>query len=128
MAKKRKGGDLLAIYREKDSKTWRVVYRFTTWKGEEKQTSKRGFETKRDAQAWEREQMQKVSASLDMTFESFVGVYSEDRRNRMKENTWLTKENIVRTKLLPCFGKRKISEIKPKDVMAWQNEMVSFRD
>ena len=54
--------------------------------------------------------------------------YTTDMQSRVKENTWGTKEHIVRTKLLPYFGKRKIAEIQSKEIMAWQNEMINFRD
>ena len=33
-----------------------------------------------------------------------------------------------RTKILPYFGKLKISEISTKEVIAWQNEMLAYRD
>jgi integrase len=89
---------------------------------------KRGFPTKREALAWEREQTNKVQADLDMTFASFVDTYTVDMKNRVKENTWQTKEHIIRTKILPYFGKRKISEIQPKDIIAWQNEMIKGTD
>ena len=39
-----------------------------------------------------------------------------------------TKEHIIRTKILPYFGKLKISEISTKEVIAWQNEMLAYRD
>jgi integrase len=118
----------MAVYKESGTNTWRVIYRYTDWMGERKQTSKRGFPTKREALAWEREQLQKVQADLDMTFQSFVQTYTDDMQSRIKENTWETKEHIIRTKLLPYFGKRKICEIQPKDVIAWQNEMINHRD
>ncbi len=118
----------MAVYKESDSNTWRVIYRYTDWMGERKQTSKRGFPTKREALAWEREQLQKVTSSLDMTFESFVETYTADMRSRIKENTWETKEHIIRTKLLPYFGQRKISDIQPKDIIAWQNTMIGYKD
>ena len=116
----------MAVYKE--GNTWRAVYRYTDWQGQRKQTQKRGFPTKREAQAWEREQLNKAKADLDMTFSSFVELYSEDMKNRIKENTWHTKEHILRTKVLPYFGSRKINEIQPKDVIAWQNEMINTRD
>jgi len=124
----KKGNDLMAIYKESTTNTWRAVYRYTDWKGERKQTQKRGFPTKREAQAWEREQLQKTQADLDMTFESFVETYTADVKNRMKENTWETKQHIIRTKLLPYFEKRKLCEIQPKEIIAWQNEMINYRD
>ena len=45
----------MAVYKEEKTNTWRAVYRYTDWNGERKQTQKRGFKTKREAQAWERE-------------------------------------------------------------------------
>ena len=118
----------MPVYKEEKTNTWRVIYRYTDWKGERKQTSKRGFATRREAQAWEREQLNKVTADVDMTFASFIDHYTEDMKTRLKENTWNNKEHIIRTKLLPYFGKRIISEIGTKDVIAWQNELLAHRD
>ncbi len=112
----------MSVY--KDGSKWRVIYRYTDSRGERKQTQKRGFSTKKEAQAWEREQMNKTESSLDMTFESFSEIYFEDMKKRLKDNTWHTKEHILRTKLIPFFGKRKMCDIQPKDVIAWQNEML----
>ena len=44
---------------------------------------------------------------------------------RLKENTWLTKESIIQSKILPYLGQRKMSEITAKDVIDWQNAMRS---
>ena len=52
----------MAVYKDNATGTWRVIYRFTNWKGERKQTQKRGFATKREAQAWEHEAMLKQGA------------------------------------------------------------------
>lgn len=73
------------------------------------------------------------SASLHPTlwargFEAFLELYERDMRPRLKENTWLSKEHKIRTKLLPYFGKRMISEIDTKDIIAWQNELLAYRD
>ena len=116
----------MAVY--KDGTTWRAVYRYTDWQGNKRQTQKRGFATKREAQKWEREQLLKTKAELDMTFSSFVDQYTEDMKSRIKANTWLTKEHILRTKIVPYFGNRKINEIQPKDIIAWQNKMINHRD
>ena len=118
----------MSVYKESKTNTWRVIYRYTDWKGEKKQTQKRGFTTKREAQAWEREQLQKATADLDMTFENFVALYTADVRSRVKESTWESKEHIIRTKLVPYFGKRKMNDIHSKEIIAWQNEMLDYRD
>lgn len=115
----------MAVYKDKDK--WRVIYRFTDWKGERKQTQKRGFATKREALMWEREVMLKQEAKLDMTFSSFFEIYEADKKKRVKQNTWESKSHVIRTKILPYFGQRKMGEIEPKDVIAWQNELLSYK-
>ena len=118
----------MAVYKEKETGTWRVLYRYTDWTGEKKQTQKRGFKTKREALAWEREQLDKKTADLDMTFKSFIELYTADMQTRLKENTWGTKEHIIRTKLLPYFGKLKMCNITAQQIITWQNELLSYKD
>ena len=118
----------MAVYKEEKTNTWRAVYRYTDWNGERKQTQKRGFKTKREAQAWEREQLNKTSADLDMTFRSFVDLYTADMKTRLKENTWATKDHIIRTKLLPYFGRLKMCNITAQQIITWQNEMLNRKD
>ena len=118
----------MSVYKEEKTGTWRVIYRYVDWTGAKKQTQKRGFKTKREAQAWEREQLNKVESSLDMTFESFVGRYREDKEGRIKENTWEMKNHITDKKLLPYFGKLKISSITPQQIITWKNELLNYKD
>ena len=54
--------------------------------------------------------------------------YEEDRRSRIKDSTWESKEHIIRTKLLPYFGKLKMSSITPQQIVRWQNELINYRD
>jgi integrase len=118
----------MAVYKEEKNNTWRVIYRYTDWNGERKQTQKRGFKTKREAQAWEREQLNKTTSDLDMTFNSFVEQYETDMKTRLKENTWSTKAHIIRTKLTPYFGKLKMCNITAHQIITWQNEMMNHKD
>ena len=118
----------MAVYKEEKTGTWRVIYRYINWKGERKQSQKRGFKTKREAQAWEREQLSKVNLDLEMTFSSFVQQYTLDMQTRIKANTWQTKEHIIRTKLIPYFGKLKMCSITAQQIITWQNEMMNHKD
>jgi Site-specific recombinase XerD len=118
----------MAIYKDGDNGKWRVVFRFTNWQGERKQTQKRGFETKKEAGAWEREELLRQSAKLDMTFGSFFKVYEMDKKKRVRENTWESKNHIIRTKILPYFKNLKMEEIEARTIIAWQNEMLAYRD
>ena len=118
----------MAVYKEEKTNTWRVLYRYTDWNGERKQSQKRGFKTKREAQAWEREQLNKLGGDLDMTFKSFVQHYTEDMQARIKENTWATKGHIIQTKLMPYFGKLKMCNITAQQIITWQNELINHKD
>ena len=118
----------MPVFKNEDNGTWYVMARYVNWKGERKQKCKRGFATKKEAQEWERMFQLQNSSDLDMSFEAFTELYIRDVKNRLKENTWLTKEHIIRTKILPFFGKLKISEISTKEIITWQNEMLNHKD
>lgn len=60
-------------------------------------------------------------------FAYYNGISNTKSRKRIRDNTWGTKNNIARTKILPYFGERKIAEIEPKDVIAWQNHLLAFK-
>jgi len=114
----------MAAYKDKSQNTWYVSFYYENWKGEKKRKLKRGFSTKREALDWEREFRQQQCADLDMTFEAFVEIYTKDMKSRLKNYTWQTKQNIIEKKLIPYFGKKKMGEIRPADVIQWQNEMM----
>lgn len=118
----------MAAFKNKDNGTWYVQFRYTDWKGERQQKLKRGFATKREALEWEREFLMEKQADVNMTFESFVALYEKDIKPKLKLNTWLTKESIIKKKILPYFANRKLSEITAKDIIRWQNEIRELRD
>ena len=118
----------MAAFKNKDNGTWYVQFRYTDWRGERQQKLKRGFATKKEALAWEREFLMEKQADVNMTFESFVSLYEKDIKPKLKLNTWLTKESIIKKKILPYFAKRKLSEITAKDIIDWQNEIRNLTD
>lgn len=118
----------MAIYKEKKTNTWRVVYRYTDWTGKSKQSSKRGFATKREAVKWEAETLNRIQGDTGMTFASYMKIYMEDMSPRLKDSTVRNKEHIIRSKLLPYFGERKLDDITPFDIRRWQNEMMNHKD
>ena len=102
----------MPVFKNEDNGTWYVMARYVNWKGERKQKCKRGFTTKKEAQEWERMFQLQNSSDLDMSFEAFTELCIRDVKNRLKENTWLTKEHIIRTKIIslacPSPPKKKI--------------------
>ena len=118
----------MPAYKDSKTGTWFVKFYCKDWTGENKQIKKRGFATKREALDYERNYKIRQENNLDMTFGEFWKLYTEDVKNYVKLNTWLTKEHIVDTKILPYFKNLKMNEITPGDVRKWQNEMVAFRN
>ena len=100
----------MPVFKNEDNGTWYVMARYVNWKGERKQKCKRGFATKKEAQEWERMFQLQNSSDLDMSFEAFTELYIRGVKNRLKENTWLTKEHRI--------GALGIREIKKKPYAA----------
>jgi integrase len=63
-----------------------------------------------------------------MTFEQFLKIYEDDRRPRLKYNTWISKEYIIKDKLLPYFGEKPMNAIEAKDIIRWQNILIESCD
>ena len=55
-------------------------------------------------------------------------LYEKDKKPQIKMSTWITKEAIIKSRLLPYFGNRKMNEIKATDIIKWQNEMLSLEN
>ena len=49
----------MSVHKNEKNGTWYVMVRYTDWQGNYKQKCKRGFATRRDAQEWEKAEMQK---------------------------------------------------------------------
>ena len=111
-----------------DGKRWRVSLRYTDWQGKKKQHDKRGFETKKDALAYERDFLAKKSKDINMGFGVFIDVYLSDIKPQIKLNTYRTKVHIINTHIRPYFEEKSLSEISPTDILQWQNELLSKRD
>ena len=111
---------------EKDPKTgkWLIQYRYTNWQGERKKSTKRGFDTKREAEEWLRKFLVTQKADFDMKFEDFLKLYYEDMDTRLREHTMRTKRYIIDLKILPYFGQKRVNDITAADIRKWQNELI----
>lgn len=96
--------------------------------GTRRKKHKRGFRTKAEARRWERDFLLKAEGSPHMLFKDFVDAYEADVRPGLKLSTWLTKEAIIRMKVLPHFGDMYLDEIRSTDIIAWRNALQSPSD
>ena len=100
---------------------------------ERKRTSKRGFEKKKDAEAWIKSDLQAFIKQLEhketldenLTMGELIEHYMEDAHIREEETTCLTKKNIVETKILPFFKDIKVYDVSTNHIREWQNQMMT---
>ena len=106
-------GLLMPAYMNEKTGSWHVRCYYGDIDGNRRHKVKRGFATRDEALAWEAEFLASADGSMSMPFEAFVKRYSEDVRPRLKLNTWLTKEHIIRTKIVPFFESKRMRDITP---------------
>lgn len=117
----------MPAYYDEKTKTYYAQFYYTNWKGEKKQKRKRGFERKKDAQAYEREFLRKENLSAaEMSFNSLMELYFDDMKNRLRETTIDNKKYLFDSKLVPFFGNMQIKDIQPATIRKWQNEIMEM--
>ncbi len=111
----------------KDPKTglWTLQYYFKDWKGDRKHSVKRGFKTKRDAEAWLAGFRMKQSGSFNMSFEEFVHLYFEDMECRLRVSTVRNKRYLFDKHVTPYFKNLTMEQIDVQTIRKWENQLIS---
>ena len=122
----------MAVFKDKwngyNSGSWRVSVYYKDWKGEQKRHDKRGFKTKKEAAAYEREFLARNNKDINMGFETFIDIYLGDLKPRLKASTYATKESIIDAHIRPYFKNKSLAEISSTDILQWQNALLGQRD
>ncbi len=106
----------------KNGKTsWFAIFYYTDWTGTKKQKKKEGFATQREAKAYERQFLEHVAGSPEMTFGTLADLYLDDLNHNAKETTFLNQSGIIENHIRPFFGSLKVNEITAGTVRKWQN-------
>ncbi len=106
---------------------WYASFYYIDWMGRKKRIVKRGFKTQREAKAYEEEFLSRQTNKSDIPFKDLVENYMEDMRHRLRETTIITKEHMIRTKLLPYFENQKLCDIDTVKIRKWQNTLLEMR-
>lgn len=114
----------MPVYKDVNTNTWYCKFYCATLDGRRKQTTKRGFATKKAAQIWENETKTANNADMKVTLETFVDMYFRDKKNELKERSIKNKKYMINTHVIPYFGQRKMNDIKPSDIIQWQNIII----
>lgn len=120
-----KGDDLMPAYKDNKTGKWFVKFYYKDWQGINRQKWKRGFPTKKEALAYERDFLEQQAGSTEMTFQSLYQIYVRDMEHRLKDSTMSTKKYIFETKIVPFFGRMPIQNITAADIRRWQNELLN---
>lgn len=112
----------------KDNGKWESLFYYEDWTGKRRQKHTRGFATKKDALEYEAEFKRISKANMDMTLESFVSIYFSDKKNELKQRTMRNKKYMINEHVIPYLGKKKMNEVTPADIIAWQNEIKEKHD
>ncbi len=120
----------MPAYKDKAKGTWYASFYYEDWTGKKVKKMKRDFPTKKEALAWERTFLQQQTADLTMTFENFVEIYITDMK-KPYQGKHLGTKSISSTNENGAVLRQAedgSATFKPRDVIAWQNEMLNYRD
>ena len=102
--------------------TWTVEAWYRNSMGERHKKTKRGFASKKEAVAWERDFLASCNERVEVTVEAFVKtMYARDIYPRLRVGTRLTKDVIIDKYILPIFGPMRLCDVKAADVVRWEN-------
>ena len=118
----------MPVYKDDNNGTFYVQCYYRDARGSKRHKTKRGFSSEVEAAVWEGQFKSLNGGAMDMTFSEFVEVYASEVRPRIREHTWITKEYIINDKLVPFFGDMRMCDVRPIDVIRWQNELTEHRD
>ena len=118
----------MPAYKGKGKNPWFCKFRYKDFDGKTIYKTKRGFSTKREAVEWEQAFKMKNSGSSGMTLKMFSEKYMEDMKGRLKPDTCVMKQSLIDTWIVPYLGKLPMNEITTRDVMQWQNRLISYEN
>ena len=84
-----------------------------------------GFKLQKEAKSYEIEFLSKASASCDMLFSSFISLYMEDCKARLKPTTYAGKVFLMNSHVLPYFKNMPLNTITASTIRKWQTELIS---
>ena len=120
----------MSVHKDTKRGTWYAKIKYTDWTGEKKETTRRGFAKKKDAQLFEQDFHRQKQRAPSMSFKALYELYMADIKPRIRPTTYHNKEHLFMTKILPTFEKLSCDKITPAKIRQWQNELIkqNYRD
>jgi integrase len=112
-------------YQDKTTKKWFCKFYYQDADGKRRQKLKRGFNLKREADAWERQFLTELRAeheALTLNWPEFVDLFDKDTAPTLAEHSQQTRGYILRNHVRGAF-RQPIGEITPNTIQAWTNTL-----
>ena len=113
--------------KEMPNGTFTVQFRCKDAEGNDVHKFRRGFASRKEAEEWERDYKATRGQTMAMHFSDFMKIYEEDMRPRLRETTWETKSHMIKTKILPFFGRMRMEDVRSIDIVRWQNKLMDMK-
>lgn len=119
----------MPAYRDVERNSWKAVFRAKMRDGKVKQFTKRGFRTKKEAEAYIVERTKELATDMGMTVGTFIkNKYMPDIRLRVKERTYHTKEQMIKAHILNSFiAQINMNDVGAEDIIQWQREILTHK-
>lgn len=115
----------MPIYKGDKRGSWYVKMQIELPDGTKKQHKKTGFTSQADAKEYEAKMISGATEyTSNLTFENVASKYLDWYRPRRKPASYAKVDAIMRTYLIPYFGKKKIDKIRSADIIDWQDYMM----
>ncbi len=114
----------MPVYKKKGKTgkaSWYAIFYYTDWTGTRKQKKKEGFATQREAKEYERQFLERVAGTPEMTFGTLADLYLADLKQNTKEATYINRVATIEKHIRPFFGALRVNEITSGTVRKWQN-------
>ena len=114
-----------------DNGTWRTKLSYKDWTGTVKKHTKGGFLSEEETIVYEGKYLARVEPHINlnkMRFGEFIDRYILDKSASIRKTTLDKKISIIEKHIRPYLGKLIITEIKPIDILRWQNILKEMKD
>ena len=91
----------MAVLKNDKTGKWEVRTYYKDFTGMNRQKTNRGFATKHEAQDWERAFKLQQDQNMDMFFEDFVEIYTNDKKPIIK--CWSNMHHALMMTIFSCF-------------------------
>lgn len=117
----------MPVYKDEERGTYYFVTRIPTKNGS-KQIKRRGFESRAKARKAEARAILEAEEGLfnedNPTFEYVADQYLEWYKRRRKSSSYTKIESLIRVNLKPTFGKKRINNIRNRDIRRFQDDLI----